>query len=89
MNSGWAPLLALALLGCESRQAAYDRQCEEYAARTDIRHYVDQRTGRLDRDPNTNEIVDPDTGGVVVTASQERCLIRGYQKTVDRYEKGG
>lgn len=88
MRSEWAPILALALLGCDTRQAKYDRWCEDYAARTSVRDYVDQRSGRIERDPTTNEIVDPDTGEVAITSAQERCIARELQKTIDAYEAG-
>jgi hypothetical protein len=87
MRSGWMVLAALALAsaGCGGQTAA-ERQCEDFASRTHVPDYVNQRNGRLDRDSTTNEILDPETGRVAITRSQEECIRREAQKAIDRYE---
>ena len=88
MRRGWAILAVLALAGCHDQQAEYDRRCEQLARNFRTSDYVDQDTGRIVRDPTTNEILDPETYRVAVTAAEERCIRRGLQRTIDRYEKG-
>jgi len=79
------PALALISTGCGGPSAA-ERQCEDFARRTHATDFVNQRTGRLDRDPTTNEILDPETGEVALTRSQEACVAREAQRAIDRYE---
>ena len=71
--------------GCGGPTAA-ERRCEDFADRTDVTDFVNQRTGRLDRDPTTNEILDPETGEVVLSRSQEECILHTAQEAIDRYE---
>jgi hypothetical protein len=87
MRLGWLSLPALTLIstGCGGPTDA-ERRCEDLARRTDVTDYVNQRTGRLDRDPTTNEILDPESGRIVLTRSQEECIRREAQKAIDRYE---
>jgi hypothetical protein len=91
MRSGWAPILALALVGCGNgpTRAQNDRWCEEFYARFDISDYVDQRTGRINRDPTTNEVTDPETGRIALTRREEQCVQRQAQRAIDRYEGNG
>lgn len=84
MRNRWAPVLALALIGCDTQEAEYDRWCTEFAARTNILDFVNQDTGYLERRPDTNEIVYPGTARVVITRSEERCILREAQKAIDR-----
>lgn len=81
----------LAIVGC-GRQSADDADqrasdwCSEFYARFDASQYVNQRTGRLDRDPTTNEIIDPESGRTAVTRREEECVHREAQKAIDRFE---
>jgi hypothetical protein len=79
-----AVVALLAVSGCAQPTAAED-ECEAFASRTNATDFVNPRTGRLDRDPTTNEIIDPETGGVALSRSQEECLRREAQKAIDRY----
>lgn len=85
----WTPILALTLFACSDGEAREDRRCDQMAARFHASEYVNPTTGRIDRDPTTNEIVDPDTGRIAVTKSEEQCIRRGLERTIDSYEKGG
>lgn len=93
MQIRWA-LLALILLGCDrptvnGQPVAVGRteqSCEDYAAATQLTDYVNPNTGKLDRDPQTGEIVEPATGRVALTKAQEDCVKREAQKAIDAYE---
>lgn len=89
MGRGWAILALLVLAACRDQRAEYDRQCVDKADRFRASDYVNQDTGRLDRDPTTNEILDPYTHRVAVTRSEERCIERGLQLIIGRYEGNG
>jgi hypothetical protein len=64
-------MACLALASCAKPNAPVD-DCGGKSALD----YVDQKTGRLDRDPETNEIVDPRTGHVAISAAEEACIVR-------------
>lgn len=90
MRRGWTILLsALALAGCHDQQAEYDQACMRKASNFRARDYVNQNTGRIDRDPTTNEIIDPETYEIAVTRSEERCIQRGLELIIGRYEGNG
>lgn len=92
MKSGWAPLAALVLAGCGQPMAAEgssrtsERWCEEFYARFNVSDLVSQKTGRVERDPTTNEILDPETGEIALTRREEECVRRQAEKAIDAYE---
>ncbi len=95
MMNAWALLGALALVACDSaaapqqvqpRARTADSWCQDYYATVNLSDYVDQRTGRLSRDPRTDEIYYPGTNRVAVTREQAACIRREAQRAIDAYE---
>jgi hypothetical protein len=81
-----AALLALALVACGNTNADDERWCRELYARTNLSNFVNPKTGKLMRDPKTNEVLNPQTYRVALTRKEEACITREAQKAIDAYE---
>lgn len=73
------PVLALAIAGCARTAPA--PACDDGGK--DPMAYIDQRTAKLDIDPDTGDILDPATGRVAITRAQAACIVSEDQVIIN------
>lgn len=82
-----APFLLLSSCeGTDTTTNTNESRCPEIAARTNVADLINPKTGRLDRDVRTGEILDPNTGQVAVTNAEEDCIRLKAEQAITNYE---